>query len=353
MSALLACLLCTAAGAATEPPSARGYDALRAARRIASLGPRPAASTAERRAHGYVARVFRKAGLDVTVQRFPVPGRGRSRNVIGLLDGPRRCLKILMAHTDTTAPGPGANDNASGVGVIVALAKRLRAIGPRCDVWLVATGAEERIYTGQPDHLGALALARRARARGAKRRLRYALSLDEVGRDRPFWLRSPAPAPRRGVERALLRAADRAGVNAVWAPDGSDSNSDHREFELLGLPAAKLGVGAGGEPCRHLACDTPSRLDRHSLTLAQRLAEQALRGHQCHPARRCAGFASSDRHKASSRRWQADSHASERFASMMRRVSASLHLLVPLRTTVEVDRLRDLARGDLRRRRPG
>jgi len=256
---------------------ADGQAALRAARRVASVGPRPAASATERQAHAYVRRVFAKAGLDVTVQRFDVPGKGQSRNVIGLLDGPRKCLKIVMAHTDTTAPGPGANDNASGVGVVVSLAQRLRTIDPPCDVWLVATGAEERIYTGQPDHLGALALAKRARNRGSARRLRYALSLDEVGGNRPFWLRSPAQAPRRGVESALLRAADRAGVNAVWVRDGSDSNSDHREFELLGLPAAKLGVGAGGEPCRHMACDTPDRLDRHSLALAQRLTEQALR----------------------------------------------------------------------------
>jgi len=258
-------------------PPADGGAALRAARRVASLGPRPAASHAERRAHAYVRRVFEKAGLDVTVQRFDVPGKGGSRNVIGLLDGPRKCLKIVMAHTDTTVPGPGANDNASGVGVVVALAQRLRSIDPPCDVWLVATGAEERIYTGQPDHLGALALARRARNRGGARRLRYALSLDEVGRDRPFWLRSPAPAPRRGVEGALLRAASRANAPAVWVRDVSDSNSDHREFELLGLPAAKLGVGAGGEPCRHMSCDTPDRLDRRSLMLAQRLTERALR----------------------------------------------------------------------------
>jgi hypothetical protein len=262
---------------AAGPAPSHGHDALRAARRIASLGPRPAAGGAERRAHAYVGRVFEKAGLEVTVQRFDVPGKGRSRNVIGLLDGPRKCLKIVMAHTDTTAPGPGANDNASGVGVVVAIARRLRTIDPPCDVWLVATGAEERIYTGQPDHLGALALAKRARNRGAARRLRYALSLDEVGGNRPFWLRSPAPAPRRSVEGALLRAADRAGVNAVWVRDGSDSNSDHREFELLGLPAAKLGVGAGGEPCRHMTCDTPDRLDRHSLALAQRMTERALR----------------------------------------------------------------------------
>src|ERR671917_1844689 len=159
-----------------------------------------------------MARVFRRADMRVGIQEFRVPGHGRSRNVIGVWDTPRSCLRIVMAHTDTTAGAPGANDNASGLGVVASLAGRLDRIAPRCDVWLVATGAEERVYTGQPDHLGALALARRARARGGARRLQWALSLDEVGRDRPFWLRSPSGAPRAGVEGALLRAGRRARV---------------------------------------------------------------------------------------------------------------------------------------------
>ena len=73
-----------------------------------------------------------------------------------------------------------------------------------------------------------------------------------------------------------------------WVRDESTGNSDHRALrgdssaitprgELLGLPAAKLGVGAGGEPCRHTPCDTPDRLDPVSLRLARRLAEAALR----------------------------------------------------------------------------
>jgi aminopeptidase YwaD len=267
---LLAGLVALSGGgeAATYRP-----DALRAATRLARR-PRPAGSRAELRAHAFVARGFRRAGLDVDVQRFPVPGRGRSRNVIGKLGAPRRCLRIVMAHADTTANAPGANDNASGVGTLVALAPRLRRIEPGCDVWLVATGAEERIYTGSPDHLGALALARRVRARGLP--LRWALSLDEVGRDRPFWLRSPVPRQRRRVEGALLRAGRRAGTAVSWMRDDGSGNSDHREFELLGLPAAKLGVGAGGEPCRHSPCDVASRLDRRSLRQARRLVERAL-----------------------------------------------------------------------------
>jgi Zn-dependent M28 family amino/carboxypeptidase len=246
------------------------------ATRIASWGPRPAASVAEARAHRLVGRAFRRAGLRVGIQELDVPGRGRSRNTIGVLATPATCLRIVMAHGDTTPNAPGANDNASGLGVVAALAGRLDDIEPRCDVWLVATGAEERVYTGSPDHLGALALARRARARGGARRLDWALSLDEVGRDRPFWLRSPVGGPRPGVEGALLRAATRARVPVSWVRDETDGNSDHREFELLGLPAAKLGVGAGGEPCRHSPCDTPDRLDPVSLRLARRFAEAAL-----------------------------------------------------------------------------
>ena len=244
--------------------------------RISSWGPRPATGAGEARAHRLLARTFRAAGLRVAVQEFAVPGRGRSRNVIGTLDTPATCLRVAMAHTDSTPTAPGANDNASGLGVLAALARRLRGIDLPCDVWLVATGAEERVYTGSPDHLGALALARRARARGGARRLQWALSLDEVGRDRPFWLRSPVAGPRPAVEGALLRAARRARVPVSWVRDESTGNSDHREFELLGLPGLKLGVGAGGEPCRHTPCDRPERLDPVSLRLARRLVESAL-----------------------------------------------------------------------------
>jgi Zn-dependent M28 family amino/carboxypeptidase len=225
--------------------------------RISSWGPRPAAGPGEARAQRLIRRTFRRAGLRVAVQPVSVPGRGSSRNVIGVLDTPRRCLRIVMAHSDTTPNAPGANDNASGLGVVAALAARIDRIDPWCDLWLVATGAEERVYTGSPDHLGALAL-------------------DEVGRDRPFWLRSPVGAPRPGVEGRLGAAARRAGVPMRWVRDETSGNSDHREFELLGLPAAKLGVGADGEPCRHLPCDRPERLDPVSLRLARRLVESAL-----------------------------------------------------------------------------
>ena len=269
---MITTVLVALAAAAPVPADAYGV-----ATQISRWGPLPAASEREARAQRLIRRVFRRAELRVGEQEFRVPGRGRSRNVIGVYDTKRSCLRIVMAHTDTTSFGPGANDNASGVGVVASLAGRLKLIKPWCDVWLVATGAEERVYTGSPDHLGALALAHRARSHHARRRLQWALSLDEVGRDSPFWLRSPVAAPRTRVENELLAAGFRVGTPVSWVRDESTGNSDHREFELIGLPAAKLGVGAGGEPCRHMACDRPARLDPKSLVLARRMVAEALR----------------------------------------------------------------------------
>lgn len=257
-------------------PAVRPASAYDDAVRIARLGPRPAAGAAERRAHGLVARSFLRAGLRVSLQRFRVPGRGRSRNVVGVAETRARCMQVVMAHADTTPAGPGANDNSSGVGVLMALSRRIARLRLRCDVWLVATGAEERVYTGSRHHLGALALARHLRASGRARRVRIGLSLDEVGRGRSFWLRSPVPAARRSVERRVLAAGRRARVPIAWVRDAGSGNSDHRELELLGMPAAKLGVGGGGEPCRHMACDRPSRLHARSLRLVEGVVARLL-----------------------------------------------------------------------------
>jgi hypothetical protein len=101
--------------------------------------------------------------------------------------------------------------------------------------------------------------------------------VDEVGRDYPFWLRSPVGAPRPKVEGKLLSAAQTVGTSVTWVRDERTGNSDHREFQLIGLPGAKLGVGAGGEPCRHTACDTPARLERGTLVRARRMVAEALR----------------------------------------------------------------------------
>jgi aminopeptidase YwaD len=240
------------------------------------IGSRPAGSRNERRAHTYVADHFRSAGLAVDVSPFAVPGRGRSRNVIGRLETPASCIVMLMAHTDSVPPGLGANDNSSGVAVLVALASRLAGLQPSCDVWLVATGAEERVVIGTSYHVGAAALVKTVKSEGRGGDLRFALSVDMVGRGRRFYLRSPQPAIRDGVEGAILAAARRAGVTVRWARDSGQGNSDHREFELAGLPAAVIQVWKGVDACHHKGCDRPGRLQKPALNRVLRITVELL-----------------------------------------------------------------------------
>jgi aminopeptidase YwaD len=267
------------AAALLAPVSAEATGAYPAAVHIAKkIGNRTAGSAAESRAHSYVAGQFQAAGLAVEVAPFAVPGHGRSRNVIGVFDTPADCLQIYMGHTDSVARGQGGDDNASGLGVLVALAPRLAALKPACDVWLVATGAEEREFTGSPNHLGSGALVDLVRSRGRAGDLRFALSLDMLGRGSRFYLRSPLASPRPGVEGAILAAARAAGVTLRWARDSDTGNSDHREFELAGLPAAVIEVWRGIDSCHHAPCDRWTRLRKGSLARVQRIVETLIAG---------------------------------------------------------------------------
>jgi Zn-dependent M28 family amino/carboxypeptidase len=275
LPALIAAVsVATTPNAAAPPP--RATEAYTFASQLAQAGPRPAGSPAERRAHERVVSRFRGAGLRVGTERFTVPGKGSSRDVIGVRDTPARCLVIAMAHADTVPPAPGADDNASGVGTLVALAPAVaQGPAPKCDTWLVATGSEERPYTKQPDHLGASALVRRLRRTHRLSDVHFALSLDEVGRGKRFELRSPVPRTRPTVEQPILEAARAAHVDLTWLRDTATGNSDHRELALAGVPAVKLGVP--DEPFRHTAKDTPDRLERGAFARVLRVVWPLLR----------------------------------------------------------------------------
>jgi aminopeptidase YwaD len=276
--ALLAALA-TGSGVASRHAGSKDLSPYEAAIHLSGrIGPRAAASRGETQAQSWVASQFRSAGLTVSVDRFRVPGKGTSRNVVGALDGPATCLQIVMAHVDSGPDGPGANDNASGVGVLVALAFELKDLNPPCDVWLASTGAEERGFTHAANHLGAAALVARVKRLGRADDLRFAYDNDEVGRFGRFWLRSPVASPRSGVEGAVLDAAHRAGVTVRWVRDEGTGNSDEREFNLAGLGAAVLEGWRAQEPCRELPCDRPGRLQKRSLRRAMRVAEEVLRG---------------------------------------------------------------------------
>jgi len=86
-----------------------------------------------RRAAGWVASKFELEGFTATRDRFTVdiPGMGPTKleNVVAIAPGRSPQAIVLMAHRDNTGVGPGANDNASGTGAMLELARMYASLG--------------------------------------------------------------------------------------------------------------------------------------------------------------------------------------------------------------------------------
>ena len=82
----------------------------------------------------------------------------------------------------------------------------------------------------------------------------------------------------RSPRRRLGALSPTSRWRRVWARDSDTGNSDHREFELAGLPGAVLEVWKGVFPCHHLACDRAGLLQKPALKRALRIAEEVVKG---------------------------------------------------------------------------
>lgn len=111
---------------------------------------RQAGTTGEAAAAGKIDGWLEDAGYSVDIQPFSYTRKGHtydSQNVIGYLpaqagtvDPP---LVIVGAHYDSVTAGNGADDNASGVGVMLEVAEAVASYQRDYDVAFVAFGAEE------------------------------------------------------------------------------------------------------------------------------------------------------------------------------------------------------------------
>lgn len=260
-----------------RPADADPDTALAAVRHLAGkIGPRHATSPAYREAADWVARQLADLGYDVRRQSIAVPGgnswgvpvtAGRSENIIATPPGldPAAPHLLVGAHLDTVPQAPGAEDNASGVGVLLAVADAIADRRTRLPVVLVAFGAEEpRGDTDADHHYGSRTYV--ASLGPAERRaVRGMLSLDRVGVGSvvPVGQAVSGDDPAR---RAVLAAARRARVPV--APDVNRS-SDHWQFVLAGMPGVRLG--STPYAAYHSPEDVPSVVDRAQLQRTGRL----------------------------------------------------------------------------------
>jgi len=295
----------TGCGERDEPPVASSgdraaraqaarFDARRAFDDLAAQvrrGPRPSGSAANRRLTAMLAARLRDAGVrQVRIQR-PL------RNVVGMIPGRERGAVVVGAHHDTKDAIPGfvgANDGASGVALVLELARALpeRLDGPSIRIALfdAEEARGERPFTEDG-------------ARGSAQYVRYARDggrqgsppLDEIGAmvlydlvadcDLQIPLEANSDPALYDRFRGAALELDPEGDGAPFTGEAGAVLDDHVPFAEAGVRAVDLidfDYGPGPSPgewwhtpqddLEHVCADSLAAIGRPSL-----LALQAIR----------------------------------------------------------------------------
>jgi hypothetical protein len=227
------------------------------------------------RAYGYVPHMREYGGANALFVNIEVEIHGRE------LPGE---ILLVGAHYDTVWLTPGADDNASGVAVLLEISRILAGRRPQRTLRLVAFANEEFPHYGT-ERMGSRAYAERAAQRGE--RIVGMFSLEMVGfySDQPGSQRYPRIIrrffPGTGDflafvsnlhSRALLHAAigsfrrharfPSEGLAAPIALVPDITRSDHAMFWLAGYPAVMITDTAEyRNPNYHQVGDLPDTLD--------------------------------------------------------------------------------------------
>ncbi len=257
-----------------------------------NLGPRPAGSEANRQAADAIVETLRALGWQVDLQEFdyqglparnilarlsPLPPEGRARN-----GAPKPPVVMLGTHYDTRPvadndpdetrrgePVPGANDGASGVAVLLELARSLDPAVLHDEVWLAFFDAADggRI-DGREPNAGSSYMARTLRTPPE-----VVVVASMVGdADQQFYLEGNS-TPR--YQRELWEIAGQLGYEANFVPETKWTIiDDHVPFQQAEVPA--VAVVDFDYPYWHTTADTIDKVSPASLERVGRVLEYWL-----------------------------------------------------------------------------
>ena len=265
-------LLLLSAAAHAQTPSAHEV-----ASALARLGPRPDGAASQQRASRLLLEAMIRAGLQ-EVRAVPAPNHPEWVNLTGVLPGKSAREIVLSAHYDSVSHGPGAGDDASGCGVVIAAAADLARTPLEHTVRVVLFDAEEVGLKGSRAWVASLPPAQ-------KDRILANLNVEMVG-----WAESKGPTihafpVEAGGDRImapgwLVHSILKSGEAVGWEYEVIDNRAsllaqlvlrtarvrlgaDANSFQEKGIPALSVSDSAllAMDPAFHKPTDTAARLD--------------------------------------------------------------------------------------------
>lgn len=276
------------------PPSFDTTAALDLADELASSIPsRRPGTPGGRRAARWVASKFELEGFTTSTDTFTatIPDQGRTQleNVVAIAPGRSPDAIVVMAHHDNTGVGPGANDNASGTGAMLELARVYASLGGGSGARQGAGPAHNVIFLSTDGGAyGALGAYRFATHSPYRHRVLAVVDLDAIaGKGAPalqFAGDAPRSPPATLVQTASARLKEQSsrsadprhpGVLAQLIDLGFPFNL-YEQAPLVGRGISAVTLTTEGDRPDSSAADTPDRLHVRRLGQTGRAAQLLL-----------------------------------------------------------------------------
>ena len=261
------------------------------------FGPRTPNSKGHVACGDYLAAKLAEHGAKVISQNAELPAYDgtllKARNIIGSFKPESKKRIALFAHWDTRpwadndpneknhhTPILGANDGASGVGVLLEIARQINQQQPELGIDIIFLDAEDygapQFYTGEHREdqwcLGAQYWARTPHVDGYN--ARFGILLDMVGgKDATFFKEVYSEKYAKGINKKVWKKANDAGYGRYFINEvGGQITDDHLFINrLAGIPT--IDIIPNDENCElssfgptwHTVNDNMDAIDRSTL----------------------------------------------------------------------------------------
>ncbi len=275
----------------TRPPSFNQDHAYKLLKDICELGPRNHGSETKLKAEKWIQDKLREAGAEVMVHEFTYTGKNGAgpesfRNIVGRFRPTDQRRVLIGTHYDTrswadrdprrelrSTPIVGANDGASGVAVMIEMARAWKEHPPPVGVDLFFFDGEDFGKEGEfQDYLvGSKAWVREH----PEYKPEWGVVLDMVGDSSLRILKEKSSAARAcKAVRRVWEAAERVGSPAFI--DGFTGNlyDDQSAFIARGIPVAL--IIDYDYPWYHTMEDLPDKCSADSLGQVGRAVMEAV-----------------------------------------------------------------------------
>ena len=268
-----------------------------------AFGPRNPNSKAHDACRDWLASELRKTTDAVSLQDFTVAGyfneQLRLTNIIASYNPQATYRVLLLAHWDSrpradmetdpikkTKPIPAANDAASGVSVLLELARMFKADPPPVGVDILLTDGEDYGREGDAETMYFLGARHFAETKPTTYQPRCGILLDLVGDREAVFAKEGGESMRSApdVVNLIWRTASELGATHFEQRVGSGISDDHLSLNAAGIPTvdiidADLVGHRASSPRRkywHTLRDTPENCSERVMGEVGRVVAEVL-----------------------------------------------------------------------------